>query len=136
MTTYEPHVDVHVSKTGSLWLAVLSGVAGGMSAHSLKELQADIAEGLPFLFGDRDQLPVPVFHYTLPGLTEEDLRAFARLQREAAAIAEDYSRTAKARVDQLAGLGLSDADIGELLGLTKQRIQQIRTNPPVARRSA
>lgn len=129
-------VDVHVTKTGTLWLATVDGVAGGMSARSLKELHGDVAEGLPFLFSDRDQPPAPVFHYTLPGLSEEDLSAFARLQRQAAAIAEDYTRTAKARVDQLSELGLSDPDIGELLGLTKQRIQQIRTSKSETRQSA
>ncbi|MEV6859433.1 hypothetical protein AB0M44_00300 [Streptosporangium subroseum] len=129
-------VDVHVTKTGALWLATVHGVAGGMSARSLKELHGDVAEGLPFLFGDRDNPPTPVFHYTLPGLAEEDLSAFAKLQRQAAAIADDYTRTAKARVDQLAGHGLSDADIGELLGLSKQRIQQIRTSKSEDRQSA
>ncbi|MET9065163.1 hypothetical protein ACWDR1_21470 [Streptosporangium sandarakinum] len=129
-------VDVHVTKNGTLWLATVDGVAGGMSARSLKELHADVAEGLPFLFGDRAEPPAPVFHYTLPGLTGEDLSAFAELQRRAAAIAEDYSRTARARVEHLSSLGLSDADIGELLGLTKQRIQQIRTSNTEARQSA
>ncbi len=129
-------VDVHVTKTGALWLATVHGVAGGMSARSLKELHGDIAEGLPFLFADRDRPPAPVFHYTLPGLTEDDLNAFAELQRRAAAIADDYTRTARARVDQLAGLGLSDPDIGELLGLSKQRIQQIRTSRSEDRQSA
>ncbi len=33
-------------------------------------------------------------------------------------------------------LGLSDGDIGELLGLTKQRIQQIRTNANDAARQS
>jgi hypothetical protein len=121
-------VDVHVTKTGTLWLATVDGVAGGMSARSLRELHGDVAEGLPFLFADREQPPAPIFHYTLPGLTTEDLSAFAELQRQAAAIADDYTRTARARVDQLAALNLSDSDIGELLGLSKQRIQQIRTN--------
>ncbi|WP_214110296.1 hypothetical protein [Acrocarpospora catenulata] len=127
-------VDVHVTKNGPLWLASLEGVAGGMSARSLKELHGDIAEGLPFLFSDREVPPAPVFHYTLPGVTEADLAAFAELQRRAAAIADDYTRTARARISQLHALGLSDADIGELLGLTKQRIQQIRTG--AARQSA
>ncbi|WP_329429273.1 hypothetical protein OG339_10755 [Streptosporangium sp. NBC_01495] len=129
-------VDVHVTKTGALWLATVHGVAGGMSARSLKELHGDIAEGLPFLFADRDRPPTPVFHYTLPGLTEDDLNDFAELQRRATAIADDYTRTARARVDQLATLGLSDPDIGELLGLSKQRIQQIRTSKSEDRQSA
>ena len=84
-------VDVHVTKNGPLWLASLECVAGGMSARSLKELHGDIAEGLPFLFSDHDVPPVPVFHYTLPGVTEADLAAFAALQRRAAAIADAMS---------------------------------------------
>ncbi|MFC5831586.1 hypothetical protein [Nonomuraea insulae] len=121
-------VDVHVTMAGNLWLAQVDGVAGGMSARTLKELHGDVTEGLPFLFGDSAQPPAPVFHYTLPGLSEQDLDDFAALQRQAAAIAEDYTRTLKKRVKHMHELGLSDGDIGELLGLTKQRIQQIRTN--------
>ncbi len=58
--------------------------------------------------------------YSLPRVVERD----------------DYTRTAKARVDQPAGLGLSDPGIGELLGLSKQRIQQIRTSRSEDRQSA
>ncbi|GII97501.1 hypothetical protein [Sinosporangium siamense] len=125
--TVESTVDVHITRNGQLWLATVADVAGGMSGRSLKELHSEIADGLPFLFGDRDTTPMPVFHYALPGLTSEDLLAFADLQRRATAIAEDYTRTAKARVDHMHELGLTDSDIGELLGLSKQRIQQIRT---------
>ncbi|MGI5286963.1 hypothetical protein ACQEVF_26995 [Nonomuraea polychroma] len=126
--TAADRVDVHVTMAGNLWLAQVDGVAGGMSARTLKELQGDVAAGLPFLFADRAQPPTPVYHYTLPGLSEQDLDDFAALQRQAAAIAEDYTRTLKKRVKHMHELGLSDGDIGELLGLTKQRIQQIRTN--------
>jgi hypothetical protein len=62
----------------------------------------------------------------LDGLSAQDLGSFAELQRRAAAIADDYTRTLKERVAQLHQQGLSDGDIGQLLGLTKQRIQQVR----------
>ncbi|MGN9784190.1 hypothetical protein ACTMTF_22335 [Nonomuraea sp. ZG12] len=119
-------VDVRVTMAGKLWLAHIDGAAGGISAHSLKELYGDIAEALPFLFPDRDQPPTPVYHYFLDGLSAQDLNSFAELQRRAAAIADDYTRTLKERVAQLHQQGLSDGDIGQLLGLTKQRIQQVR----------
>ncbi len=119
-------VDVRVTMAGKLWLAHMDGAAGGISAHSLKELYGDIAEALPFLFPDRDQPPTPVYHYSLDGLSAQDLDNFAELQRRAAAIADDYTRTLKERVAQLHQQGLSDGDIGQLLGLTKQRIQQVR----------
>jgi len=56
-------VNVHVTKTGTLWLATVQGVAGGMSARSLKELHGDIAEGFPFLFAARapDTAPPTAF---------------------------------------------------------------------------
>jgi hypothetical protein len=119
-------VDVRVTMAGKLWLAHIDGAAGGISAHSLKELYGDIAEALPFLFPDRDQPSTPVYHYSLDGLSAQDLDNFAELQRRAAAIADDYTRTLKERVAQLHRQGLSDGDIGQLLGLTKQRIQQVR----------
>ncbi|MFI7126288.1 hypothetical protein ACIBQ1_11390 [Nonomuraea sp. NPDC050153] len=70
----------------------MDGMAGGMSARTLKELHGDVAEGLPFLFADRAQPPKPVFHYALPGLSEQDLDDFAALQRQAAAIARPRTR--------------------------------------------
>ncbi|MFC0863040.1 Scr1 family TA system antitoxin-like transcriptional regulator [Sphaerimonospora cavernae] len=104
--TVRDGVDVHVTKAGTVWIATVDGVAGGISAHSVKELHNDVAVGLPFLFADYDRPPTPIYHYTLPGLSKEDLSAFAELQHRAVAITEDYGRTAKTRVEQLHGLGL------------------------------
>ncbi|MGC5011885.1 hypothetical protein ACLQ2R_14065 [Streptosporangium sp. DT93] len=64
-------IDVHITRTGTLWLATVHGVAGGISAPSLTELHGDIVAGLPFLFSDHDRPPVPVFHHTPPGLAKD-----------------------------------------------------------------
>jgi hypothetical protein len=114
-------VDVRVTMAGKLWLAHMDGAAGGISAHTLKELYGDIAEALPFLSPDRDQPPTPVHHYSLDGLSGAGPRQLRRAPAPGAAIADDYTRTLKERVAQLHQQGLSDGDIGQLLGLTTTR---------------
>lgn len=126
MTTYA----VTVTRDGNLWAAVVHGlpphVIGATDAERFADLEADVRELVAGLTdSDLDSFGLE-WHLELDGrdLTEavNTLRR-AESEFEAAARARETAR--EALLKDLADAGLSQAAIGDVLGISHQRVHQL-----------
>jgi predicted RNase H-like HicB family nuclease len=126
-------VELERDESGA-WLARVPSVPGCHThGRSLRQAKNRIREALSLWVDDADQAEL-TFRYRLPSATQSELRRF-RIARERATAVQREARLATYRaVRYLDGeLGLSVRDIGELLGLSHQRVQQLLAGQPTAR---
>ena len=110
------------------WIARVHGVQGVHSnGRTIGEARRRVREALALAIGDKDARRATLAHDVhLPAKARRELKqaVTARRQAEAAATKASAS-TAKAASALRKRLGLSVRDVGELLGLSYQRVQQI-----------
>ena len=123
MTTYA----VTVSRDEPWWVAVVAGLPGGATeARRLDQLEAEVRDLIAGLTdADEDSFDL-TWEYALQPDIEQPVGRFlaARARRQAAE--EDYAAAQLEAVSALTTAHVSLRDAAELLGLSYQRVAQIR----------
>lgn len=109
------------------WRARTPGAIGAAGSRSLTSLQRQLKELASFTHGDDETEPVElVFVYELP----DDLApALREAEAEAALVDEHEQRRLRAlslAAKQLIGAGLSEREAGLVMGLSGQRVHQLK----------
>jgi hypothetical protein len=124
MTTY----TIIVSREEPWWVAVVAGLLGGATeTRRLDQLETEVRDLISGLTDvDEDSFDV-TWEYSLPPDLEEPVHRFlaARARRQAAE--QDYAAAQEQAVEALTTAHVSLRDAAELLGLSYQRLAQIRS---------
>jgi len=122
---------VTVSREEPWWVAVVAGLPGGATeARRLDQLEVEVRDLIAGLTdADEDSFDL-TWEYSLQPEVEEPVRKFlaARARRQEAE--EDYTAAQLAAVEALTTAHVSLRDAAELLGLSYQRVAQIRPRLP------
>jgi hypothetical protein len=123
MTSY----TVTVSREEPWWVAVVRDLPGGATeARRLSQLEIEVRDLIAGLTdSDENDLELD-WSYDLPSDLARPVRQFmeARTRRQAAE--HDYTEAQERAVDALTAAHVSVRDAAELLGLSYQRVAQVR----------
>ena len=114
-------------RTSGWWVAEVKGLKGCLThGRTIEQVRERMREALQAWFN----LPKPfagklIDEIALPAPTRRKIAAFLRARERAAKANEGLSTSSRAAVRDLVEQGLSLRDAGELLGLTRQRAQQL-----------
>ena len=131
MTSY----TVTVSREEPWWVAVVDGLPGGATeARRLSQLETEVRDLIAGLTDTTEDAFDLDWSYDLPPELARPVRQFvaARTRRQAAE--RDYATAQAHAVDALTAAHVSVRDAAELLGLSYQRIAQVRPQPRTADR--
>jgi hypothetical protein len=117
--------DVEIFREGRWWIAVVPGVRGAVGQYTrLSQIEADMREGLAFVLDtpeDKFDIAVTV------KLEPASQRAVDGLAVAEARLAEALEARDAARFKAIETLSyLADRDVGELMGISYQRVAQLR----------
>lgn len=124
--TEERHFDAVVTRDGRWWMITVDALDAITQARSLREVP-EMAEGLVSALLDIDPAKVTVsLSFALPPEVEADWSAAASLHAQALDAEERAAVLRRQAVRSLLlNTSLSQADAGAMLGLSKQRVQQL-----------
>ena len=92
-----------------------------------RQARARIREALALFVGDKAARRAELEdRVQVPKAVRDEVREAARLREQAEAVAGRAAEKMTSAVRVLEGLGLSVRDAGELLGVSHQRVQQLR----------
>jgi hypothetical protein len=126
MTRY----TVTVSREEPWWVAVVGGLAGGATeVRRLNQLETEVRDLIGGLTDSSEDAFELDWNYDLPPELAGPVGQFieARTRRQAAE--HDYATAQERAVDALLAAHVSVRDAAELLGLSYQRVAQIRPQP-------
>ena len=117
-------VTATATRSGGWWAVEVPDVPGAFTqARRLEQIPAMAADAVEMLTGERvDEVEVvPI----LPDAERERVEEWRTISTQAAELAERAARESRALVAQLRAEGLSVRDVGELLGVSSQRVSQL-----------
>jgi hypothetical protein len=123
VTTYK----VNVTREDNSWVAIADGVPGAAADDEhFDELAVDIRDAIGFLTNsDRDSFDI-AWNVNLGGRDlSTDLNAAWDAEHRRAALEAERDVARKRAIDQMRKAGISFRQIGEVLGVSHQRVQQI-----------
>lgn len=124
MTTYA----VTVTREEPWWVAVVAGLPGGATeTRRLDQLETEVRDLIASLTdAEEDSFDLTWKHSLQPDLAEPVARFLAaRARRQTAE--QDYAAAQEQAMDALATAHISLRDAAELLGLSYQRLAQLRS---------
>lgn len=131
-------VTATATRSGGWWAVEVPEVPGAFTqARRLTQIPAMAADAVEMLTGEHVEVEVvPI----LPTAERQHLEEWRKVSRQAAELTGQAARDSRALVAQLRAEGLSVRDIGELLGVSSQRVSQLaptaRAQPRAQRESA
>ena len=123
MTSY----TVRVSREEPWWVAVVSGLPGGATeARRLSQLETEVRDLIAGLTdSDEDAFELD-WTYDLPPELARPVREFVEARTRRQTAERDYAVAQEQAVNALTAEHVSVRDAAELLGLSYQRVAQIR----------
>lgn len=108
------------------WRARTPEVGGAISAPTLARMQAAVAESTAFLYGDDEPYEI-VYVYDLPAQLAPSLGEYRKTRAEAEERQAEAQRLARKVAAELTAARITERDAAEVMGLSKQRIHQLKT---------
>jgi hypothetical protein len=106
------------------WRARTPDVAGAISAPTLARMRAAVEESTAFIYGDEPY--EIVYIYDLPFEVTPSLAAYHATRAEAEERQAEAQRLARQVAAELTAAKITERDAAELMGLSKQRIHQLK----------
>jgi hypothetical protein len=126
MTSY----PVSVSREEPWWVAVVAGLPGGATeARRLDQLEAEVRDLIAGLTDTSEDAFDLDWSYDLPPELGRPVRQFVEARSRRQAAEHDYAAAQEQAVDALTAAHVSVRDAAELLGLSYQRVAQLRPHP-------
>jgi hypothetical protein len=126
MTSY----TVTVSREEPWWVAVVGGLAGGATeVRRLNQLETEVRDLIAGLTDSSEDAFELDWNYDLPPELARPVRQFVEARARRQAAEHDYAAAQQRAVDALTAAHVSVRDAAELLGLSYQRVAQIRPQP-------
>jgi hypothetical protein len=123
MTSY----TVTVSREEPWWVAVVGGLPGGATeARRLNQLETEVRDLIAGLTDSSEDAFELDWTYDLPPDLARPVRLFVEARTRRQAAEHDYAVAQEQAVDALTAEHVSVRDAAELLGLSYQRVAQIR----------
>jgi predicted RNase H-like HicB family nuclease len=108
------------------WVASARGVKGcHTQGRTIEQARERVREALVLVVGDSARNARLYDNVKLPLATRHLLKQHETARARAEAEAERAAQATRAAVEKLTDMGLSTRDAGELLGLSRQRVNQI-----------
>jgi len=133
MTTY----TITVSREEPWWVAVVAGLPGGATeTRRLDQLETEVRDLIAGLTDvDEDAFDLN-WEYSLPPKLEEPVHRFLAAKARRQAAEQDYRAAQEQAVEALTTAHISLRDAAELLGLSYQRLAQLRSARAAHRKAA
>ena len=129
MTSY----TVTVSREPPWWVAVIAGLPGGATeARRLDHLEVEVRDLIAGLTDSSEDAFDLDWEYALPPELAWPVREFVEARARRQAAERDYAAAQEQAVDALTAAQVSVRDAAELLGLSYQRVAQIRPHHQAA----
>ena len=123
MTSYA----VTVSREEPWWVAVVAGLPGGATeSRRLDQLEVEVRDLIAGLTDTREDEVDLEWSYALPATLERSVCEFVEARSRRQAAERDYAAAQERAVGALTAAHVSVRDAAELLGLSYQRVSQIR----------
>jgi DNA-directed RNA polymerase specialized sigma24 family protein len=124
-------VTVKVTKEGRYWVGVPDGFPGSCMGRSVTELIQEAQAIMPFMASGPDGTPVPdvVVDYMftdVPVELSEDIHRYRKLVMQRRELDSALNELAVRTVKRLRSVaGLTDEDSAAMLGISRQRVDQL-----------
>lgn len=123
MTSY----TVTVSREEPWWIAVVGGLPGGATeARRLSQLETEVRDLIAGLTDSSEDAFELDWTYNLPPELARPVRQFVEARTRRQAAERDYAVAQEHAINALTAEHVSVRDAAELLGLSYQRVAQIR----------
>ena len=123
MTNY----TVTVSREEPWWVAVVEGLPGGATeSRRLDQLEVEVRDLIAGLTDTSEDDFDLDWKYALPPALERSVRQFVRARSRREVAEREYAAAQARAVEALTAAHVSVRDAAELLGLSYQRVAQIR----------
>lgn len=125
-------VTVRVTKEGRYWVGVPDGFPGSCMGRSIMELMQEAQAIMPFMTSGPDGTPVSdvVIDYMFPDMPIElsdDMDRYRELVTQRKELDRAVNELAARTVKRLRSVaGLTDEDSAAMLGISRQRVNQLR----------
>jgi DNA-directed RNA polymerase specialized sigma24 family protein len=125
-------IMVNVTREGRYWVGVPDGYPGSCMGRSIMELMQEAQAVLPFMAAGPDGAPVPdvVVDYAfadVPVELSDDVHRYRELVTERKELDRVLNELAARTVKRLRSVaGLTDEDSAAMLGISRQRVNQLR----------
>jgi hypothetical protein len=126
-------VTLQVVRDGRSWVGLPDGYPGSCTGRSIMELMQEAQAFLPYMVSGPDGIPVQdvvvgcVFA-SIPVELQADVQHYQELVRQRQDLDRELNDLGARTVRQLRSTaGLTDADSATLLGISRQRANQLRT---------
>jgi hypothetical protein len=125
-------VTLKVTREGRYWVGVPDGYPGSCMGHSMMELMQEAQAILPFMVSGADGTPIPdvVIDYVFTDVPVElsnDIHRYRDLAAQRKELDHALSDLGARTVKRLrAAVGLTDEDSAAILGISRQRANQLR----------
>jgi hypothetical protein len=117
-------IEFRITITDGYWTAWTDEIAGGLPAESLAELKADVQKVSSALWPDQEL--VINYNYDIGGELGARLTAYLTAKNAAEQAQANAAEAARQAVRALTS-AISERDAGELMGLSRQRVHQLKT---------
>jgi DNA-directed RNA polymerase specialized sigma24 family protein len=125
-------VTVAVTREGRYWVGVPDGFPGSCMGRSVMELMQEAQAILPFMASGPDGSPAPdvIIDYAFTDVPVElgdDIHRYRELVTQRRELDRMLNELAARTVKQLRSVtGLTDEDSAAMLGISRQRVNQLR----------
>ena len=125
-------MTVTVTREGRYWVGVPDGYPGSCMGRSIMELMQEAQAILPFMASGADGVPVPdvVIDYTfsdVPVELSDDIHRYRELVTQRKELDRTLNELAARTVKRLRSVAdLTDEDSAAMLGISRQRVNQLR----------
>ena|ERR1700723_1841087 len=125
-------VTVTVTREGRYWVGVPDGYPGSCMGRSVMELMQEAQAILPFMASGPDGSPAPdvIIDYAFTDVPVElgdDIHRYRELVTQRRELDRMLNELAARTVKQLRSVtGLTDEDSAAMLGISRQRVNQLR----------
>lgn len=121
-------VTITVRREDGWWTARSEEIRGGFEAKTLGQLTAEVEHLLPMLFdAEPDDLGVR-YVYELPDALSDLVLRVRELREQLDAYTVGYRDALRQSVTELARLNVSERDTAAVVGVSPQRVHQIRAH--------
>jgi hypothetical protein len=126
-------VTLQVVRDGRNWVGLPDGYPGSCTGRSIMELMQEAQAILPYMVSGPDGVPVrdivvDCVFTSIPAELQADVQHYQELARQRQDLDRQLNDLGARTVRQLRSTaGLTDADSAALLGISRQRVNQLRT---------
>jgi hypothetical protein len=125
-------VTVKVTREGRYWVGVPDGLPGSCMGRSIMELMQEAQAIMPFMASGPDGTPVPDvaidYMFTdVPVELSDDIDRYRELVAQRRELDRAVNELAARTIKRLrSAAGLTDEDSAAMLGISRQRVNQLR----------